>query len=371
MSLSDEDKLRLHVLITQDVTAIRINESAMVLQALTRSGEADVPLHPQGPIETYLKTVREFLSEHYLGIPGGYPLHLSTWTRMGDTNNTLDKMLLLGEPEAIVAAACSTTVSIDIARGIWWCLQTPEIARNLLTQESVLKDPLGVELANFLYEFLPFEENSLHLIQTIRYCLVGNLLSEKQKSHLWTRAVRKHTYFVGFLRAGISHIPPTESDHPDLAETQRIFKKLNTRNNQYACLLIRFLNADGRSWLHVLDQTLIKPREPIVVIEIFKAINQQIDAGLYKRGAMTLDDAELNAENWCTGNTDDINFNQLVEKLPARIIARLKALLVLAQCGEDTLIPIFSGRTATGSVMRQHLQPLTSKIRQCIKTITD
>jgi len=43
------------------------------------------------------------LSSHVLGSPGGYPVFLQRWTRMGQTRDTqLDKLLLLGEPEAVV-----------------------------------------------------------------------------------------------------------------------------------------------------------------------------------------------------------------------------------------------------------------------------
>ena len=40
MELSSEDSLRLNVLINQDLQAIRIDESKMIVQALTGRGEA-------------------------------------------------------------------------------------------------------------------------------------------------------------------------------------------------------------------------------------------------------------------------------------------------------------------------------------------
>ena len=44
--LAEPDLLRMNVLLTQPLQAVRINESRMCLEALTDQGEARVPLHP-------------------------------------------------------------------------------------------------------------------------------------------------------------------------------------------------------------------------------------------------------------------------------------------------------------------------------------
>ena len=44
------------------------------------------------------------LSNHALSSPGGYPVFLQRWTRMGQAKDAqLEKLLLLGESEAVVA----------------------------------------------------------------------------------------------------------------------------------------------------------------------------------------------------------------------------------------------------------------------------
>ena len=40
----------------------------------------------------------------------------------------------------------------------------------------------------------------------------------------------------------------------------------------------------------------------------------------------------------------------------------VKAMLILAQMGEHTLIPIFSGNESVGTVMRKRLLPLTTPL---------
>ncbi|MEE9352512.1 MAG: hypothetical protein V3U78_09645, partial [Thiotrichaceae bacterium] len=99
MQLSNEDNLRLNVLLAQPLQAIRINEGSMTVYALTEKGEAKVQLNPTVRDEQYLRWVRELISLKVTGSPGGYPIFIKRWTRMGHTDNTLEHMLLLGEPE--------------------------------------------------------------------------------------------------------------------------------------------------------------------------------------------------------------------------------------------------------------------------------
>ena len=51
MELSAEDNLRLIVLLAQDLHAVRIDESKMIVYALTGKGEATVPLNAIGTDE--------------------------------------------------------------------------------------------------------------------------------------------------------------------------------------------------------------------------------------------------------------------------------------------------------------------------------
>ena len=120
MELSSEDSLRLNVLINQDLQAIRIDESKMIVYALTGRGEAKVPLNPTCRDEKYLRIVREMFSTHALGSPGGYPVFLRRWTRMGQMREeSLEGLLILGEPEAVVAVANSTELTEEVARRAW------------------------------------------------------------------------------------------------------------------------------------------------------------------------------------------------------------------------------------------------------------
>ena len=119
MELSTEDSLRLHVLL-KNIEAVRIDEQALVVYGLaTQNGatrEAKVALNPNCRPEQYLRRVREFFSGAILGSPGGYPLHLNRWTRMGQIGDgSLAELLLLGEPEAVAAVSCALGLTDELA----------------------------------------------------------------------------------------------------------------------------------------------------------------------------------------------------------------------------------------------------------------
>jgi hypothetical protein len=117
MDLSNEDSLRLNVLLHQDVEAIRIDDSKMIVYGLAPRGEAQVPLNPNCRDEQYIKKVKELISSHVLGSPGGYPIFLRRWTRMGQAkDDSLERLLKLGEPEAVVAVVHAAGLTDELAR---------------------------------------------------------------------------------------------------------------------------------------------------------------------------------------------------------------------------------------------------------------
>ena len=97
MDLTPEDALRINVLLASQIEAIRLDESRMTLFALSQKGEAKVKLNPNCRDDAYLRKVRETLSSHVLGSPGGYPVYLKRWTRMGQARDEVLESLLPGE----------------------------------------------------------------------------------------------------------------------------------------------------------------------------------------------------------------------------------------------------------------------------------
>ena len=169
MDLSAEDSLRLNVLLNQNLQAIRINDSKMVVYGLTDRGEATVQLNPNCQDEKYIKQVKELISSHVLGSPGGYPIFLRRWTRMGQARDeSLESLLKLGEPEAVVAVVHASGLTDDLAYRAWWAMPTSSNARCMLKNEAVINGAMGKELAEYLIDYLPFEEEAKDIIESVR-----------------------------------------------------------------------------------------------------------------------------------------------------------------------------------------------------------
>lgn len=363
MQLSNEDNLRINVLLAQKPQAIRINESTMTMYALTPKGDAKIQLNPTVKDEQYLKWVRELLSMKVTGSPGGYPVFMKRWTRMGHTHNTLEHMLLLGEPEAIVAVAYAPKVPHEIARRAWWAYPSTDIARRLLEHQEVVDGELGKELAEYLLEFLPFEERQLDIVDSVRLCLQGELVDEKMRLDLWKRAKRKNPYYVGFMHGDPNLIPNVESASPHYESLKSKLTTLTNDDNIYAIELLKVLSITGQKWLETLKQSLTKPVDQDVVISLFIAIDKFFDLRFpEQRGSRDIEIACNRANDYCQGANADAELAAIIEVLDEQEHRLLEALLVLGQQGEDSLIPYFGGNDSVGSVMRKRLQPLTTRI---------
>ncbi|MFA5082005.1 MAG: hypothetical protein WC474_05615 [Hydrogenophilaceae bacterium] len=208
--LSPEDQLRLNVLLAQDLKAIRLDESNMVLHALLDGGEeASMPLHPNCRTDKYLRLVREALSGHALGSPGGYPIYLSRWTRHGQMESSnLSQLLLIGEPEAVVAVVHSPALTDQLAGYAWWAMPTIEHARLMLMREAVARGRMGSVLTDFLVEHLPFlQEEHLAIMDTVAVLLYSGTLTPAQRETIWKRGKRQNSYYVAFLEMCPNDLP--------------------------------------------------------------------------------------------------------------------------------------------------------------------
>ena len=362
------------MLLAQNLKAIRINEGALTLYALTDQGEAKIVFNPTTRDDQYLRMVREFLSLKITGSPGGYPVFLRRWTRMGHADNTLEHMLLLGEPEAVIAVVHSPDLSHDIGKRAWWANPTTEVAMRLMEYPAVAKGELGKELADYLMEFLPFEERQQNIVDMVRLCLQNDqLITEKQLQSLWARAKRKNPFYVGFLHTDPKRIPLDLKPSKNHQVISKQLQNLLDADNIYAKTLCQLLDSDGQKWLETLKLSLKKPVDQDVVISLFIAISNYFQLPLHtlrldKRGTRSFEIALEHADKVCqTADKDELK--HLVEALDKAYLPQLNAMLVLAQMGEHTLIPIFSGNDSVGTVMRKRLLPLTTPLLEKVNAL--
>lgn len=322
IDLSPEDALRLNVLLAGELLAVRLDEGARTLYALTPKGEARIPLNPVGRAERYFQRVRELLGGHALGSPGGYPVHLRRWTRMGQTSQAnLEALLKLGAPEAVMAVAYAPELTDELARRAWWALPTMEIARAMLAHPTVRHGTMGKVLAEFLIEHLPFEEDPIAAMQSVRAVLAAGLIEPETRDQLWARGKRRPYYLIGFLESLPDELPP---------EVPRALPD-SLPDSPAAQLLVRCYSGAGQSYLKVAELALERPPAHEAVYLLLDLIGQYFAAG---RAAATL-------------------------PLPA---GEIEALQALAQLSNTTAEPILTRTTAIGPLMRRHLEPLFAPI---------
>lgn len=288
MGLTPEDALRLNVLLAGSLEAVRIDESSMTLYALSGKGEARIKLNPNCRDESYLRQVRETLSSHVLGSPGGYPVYLKRWTRMGQARDEiLESLLLLGEPEAVVAVVNAGGITDELARRAWWTSQTADNARCMLRQEAVVSGSMGPVLAEFLIEFLPFEEDACDQIASVRLVLQGDLVDESVRYSLWEKGRHKNAFYVGFLQSVPDALPELPAASPAWEGLRGRLDKLATAGNPYAMQLCRLLCPAGQAWLGTVQTVLKKPVNQDVMVELMHAIAGYFQPLPFERAILT------------------------------------------------------------------------------------
>jgi hypothetical protein len=368
MELSAEDALRLNVMLANPLHAVRIDESSMTVHALSSQGEASVTLNPQGRDDQYLKKVRELLSSQVLGSPGGYPVFLRRWTRMGQArDNSLEQLLLLGEPEAVVAVVHANGLSDEIARRAWWAMPVAENARCMLQRSCVVDGAMGAVLAEYLVEYLPFETEHRAMVETVRLVLQPGLIAASLRDKLWRSAKRKSSYYVGFLHACPDTLPEPARPRGDRDAVCAALDGLLKADNPVARQLCRCLGGAGQAFLQTAEAVLNKPADQDVVVEFLKSVQAYFSGVRPNRDAAAdmhtlVEDAEALLE--VPAVCDTTRAVQAVREVLPGYRDDLRAMLALSWVSESLVNPIFARTDAIGSVMRKKIEPLTGPLRE-------
>jgi hypothetical protein len=372
MELSAEDNLRLNVLLSQELHAVRIDESKMTVFALTAKGEAKVPLNAIGKDEPYIKEIKALFSTHVMGSPGGYPVYLKRWTRMGQArDDSLAQLLLLGEPEAVVAAVHAPGLTDELAARAWWAMPTSENARRMLEKKAVVEGETGKELAEFLLEFLPFEEEQSDIIESVRLVLQPGLISQQEKEKLWSKTKSKRSFYVGFLLACADDLPVEVDAHDNYEVIKQQLEPLLQQANPYALMLEKVLSEKGQAFVKTVEDALKKPGNQDVVVLLLEAISKYFEAILPDK--FTDDDIEAiccEAQTLCCG--EDQAMNNVVASLQGRVEdveKYLSAMTVLSCLSVKLVNPIFSRSDAIGTVMRKKIKPVTDRIVEQLRIL--
>ncbi|NEX20562.1 sulfur reduction protein DsrS [Thiorhodococcus mannitoliphagus] len=360
MELSPEDSLRLNVLLANKPLAIRIDESRMIVHGLTAQGESTVRLNPTGRQEQYVRSVRELISGHVLGSPGGYPVYLKRWTRMGQMRDeSLEQLLTLGEPEAVVAAVCAPGLSDELARRAWWAMEDAGNARRMLKNPRVRAGRMGKVLANYLVDYLPFETEHEEIMETVRLVLQPGLLDETQRLDLWRKSTRKQAYLVGFIQALPDALPePVKAREPDA-----VILELAAGGDLYARAMQRVYASSGQTFLKTLAAVLAKPPSQEVVIAALDGLRDYF-AVVRPTGDpdLRLDDLIADVRSLFASPDAQPAAAELLARSPG-LADEVAAIRFLSGVGYGLIRPLLPDPSTQGSLMRRKLAPVTDAIQ--------
>jgi hypothetical protein len=362
MELSSEDALRLNVLIA-NAEAVRIDENSMTVYGLNGEQEMKFPLNPTGRSDQYLQAVRAMLSGAVLDSPGGYPVFLRRWTRMGQIDNDqLDRLLKLGEPEAVMAVVCARNLSDELARRAWWCAPYSEHARRMLESEQVVAGEMGKKLAEHLIEHLPFETEPRDMLNTVRLVLQPGLIDEEQKQKLWESGARKKSYRIGFLETLPHNLPEKQPAREDVAQYREALMTLIEAENEFAHYLLLMLEEVGQSFLEIAEDVLLNPADQDVASALFNALGRYFSKLRRAEGLRELHEVETLVERMLEEEAD----LQALRQTASGLDKEIRAMLTLAHVSEYLLNPIFGQTDAVGTVMNEKIEPVTLPLRRAI-----
>ena len=370
--LTPEDSLRLNVMLAGDIQAIRIDATNMTIYGLSPRGTATVKLHPSGRSDQYLRTARELLAGFAIGSPGGYPVYLQRWTRMGQARDKgLDRLLLLGEPEAVTSVAYSNGLTDELARRAWWAMPVADHARRMLERECVVRGEMGKVLADYLVEHLPFENNAHIIMDTVRILLQPGLIDDQTRISLWRKGEVDNAYQVGFLASMPDALPEQLAPRADFIKIESELKPLIAKGNIFAQQLNRLLSGPGQTFLHAYDELLKYPADKDVVLILLDALDsycstldfQQICSGT------TVEEIIYCVEEFVRNQDQTTAIGQLVTAVP-ELLQEIHAMLALSCITVNTATPIMSQTTASGTLMRKKLEPVFMPIMQLIAVLS-
>jgi len=353
--LTSEDHLRINVLMAQ-ADAVRIDEHAMRVVGRTGQREWSVQLHPRGADYRYLQTVRRLLSELVLGQPFSFPVYIKRWSRSGSLGGIKPRHLLkLGEPEAVRAVAMLPGLDEEVAELAWWADSSPEVARSLL-ENCGGATSLGQKLAEFLIDHLAFEDDAEAEMETVRQLLRPGLLSQSAIEKLWARRLRKPQYRVGFLQQAADRLLEPEAAHPQFALHQEALRQLSTQGNAIAAALYRLLDAPGQTFLRECQVLIENPLDQAVICEAANALGEYLQ--LLERDQMQRD-LEAIVETATRDANQPGSAAHDVVALDTQLAPLVTSLQILAGVSERIYYATFARTTASGTLLRRKLLPIS------------
>ena len=133
----------------------------------------------------------------------------------------------------------------------------------------------------------------------------------------------------------------------------------------------RILSAQGQTFFHFYDEVLRYPADKDVVIVLLEAISAYFAElrPLHACAGETVEDIVANVALFISGQTNGSFLNQLLQEIP-QLDKEVSAILALSCIDANIATPIMSQTTASGTLMRKKLEPVSMPILQLISVLT-
>jgi hypothetical protein len=283
-------------------------------------------------------------------------VYLRRWTRMGQMRDeNLAPLLKIGEPEAVVAVVHAPGLTDEIARRAWWAMPTIENARRMLEKEAVARGEMGPILAEFLVEHLPFEENVVAIMDTVRALLWFDLVHEAAEKKLWARGKQHGAYFIGFLEQRPDRLPNQRPARCDYATVHALLAPLIEAGNPYAQLLDRLLSGPGQTFLAATEEAMQRPGTHEVVSALLNSYAAYLEPiSLTEDKARSMEEIIAKAEQLSNGKGGPEPLTQLLAAAP-ELKEEIVAMLALAGVNEWAAFNVLRRTTAVNALLRTKL----------------
>jgi len=244
-------------------------------------------------------------------------------------------------------------------------------ARRMLERECVVQGSMGKVLAEYLIEHLPFENNAHIIMDTVRILLQPGLIDDKTRFTLWRKGEMDNAYHAGFLASVPDSIPEQISAREDFSYIEAKLAPLISSGNIFARYLHRVLSGPGQTFFHYFDEVLRYPADKDVVIVLLDALDSYFSKlrAQHPCSGETVEAITANVETYLANEPTVSSVRQLLQAVPA-MEQEIHALLALSCIDVDIATPIMSQTTASGTLMRKKMEPVSLPILQLIASLT-
>jgi hypothetical protein len=263
----------------------------------------------------------------------------------------------------VVSVAYSNGLTDELARRAWWAMPAEDNARRMLERDCVVQGKMGKVLAEHLVEYLPFENNPHTIIDTIRLLLQPGLIDDEVRKKLWNRGAVDNAYHVGFLERMPDDLP---AEVPPREDWGALHSKLaQVADQPYAAQLERVLSARGQAFLKTSEAMLRYPADKDVVNALLNALAAYFSSISHPAccGEEGIEATFAKVDAFCRDAASPAG--RFLEGLP-EYASEVRAMLALSCMNSEVAAPILSRSTASGTLMRQKLEPITTPILQQI-----